>query len=163
MSEFNALLGQHGLPHLETAARHRNQIADLYRARLSRLPGIRLQEVRDGNRSSYKDFAIIVDADAFGLTRDELETTLMAENIETRKYYDPPVHRQAAYQSFAPPANLLPHTELLASSIINLPIWSHMDAPIASGICLAIERAHRFGEAIKAMHEEHTNLLSLRC
>jgi dTDP-4-amino-4,6-dideoxygalactose transaminase len=163
LSEFNALLGRHGLPHLETAARHRNRIADLYRERLRLLPGIGLQEVRDGNRSCYKDFAIIVDPDAFGLTRDELETALIAENIETRKYYNPPVHRQAAYRSFAPPANHLPHSELLASRIINLPIWSHMDASIASGICLAIERAHRYAEAIKQWHEAKAHSLSLNC
>ena len=92
------------------------------------------------------------------MIRDELEITLMAENIETRKYYDPPVHCQAAYRSFAPTATLLPHTELLASSIITLPIWSHMDPPIASGIRLAIERAHRFADAIKTVHEEEDTL-----
>jgi dTDP-4-amino-4,6-dideoxygalactose transaminase len=150
MPEFNALLGQHGLPHLESAARHRNNIADFYRARLSRLPGIRFQEVRDGNRSSYKDFSITIDAEAFGLTRDELGATLTAENIETRKYYDPPVHRQAAYKRFAPPELSLPNTELLAFSILNLPIWSAMDISVASDICLALERSHQFAEAIKA-------------
>ena len=156
MPEFNALLGQHGLRRLESAVRHRNSIADLYRAQLSFLPGIGFQKVRDGNRSCYKDFSITIDADAFGLTRDELNAALTAENIETRKYYDPPVHRQIAYRRFAPPDLLLPNTELLASRILNLPIWSDMDPSVASGVCVAIERAHEFADAVRAEIKQET-------
>jgi len=150
LPEFNALLGQHGLRQLESSARHRNYIADLYRAKLSDLPGIQFQEVREGNRSSYKDFSVVIDAGIFGLTRNELQTALAAENIETRKYYDPPVHLQPAYQRFAPPDHELPHTELLASRILNLPIWSDMDPLIVSGVCSAIEKAHEFADAVRA-------------
>lgn len=149
LPEFNALLGQHGLRHLESSVRHRNYLADLYRDRLGNLRGIRFQEVRDGNRSSYKDFSIVIDADIFGLTRDELQTVLTAENIETRKYYDPPVHRQRAYQRFAPLDYPLMQTELLASSILCLPIWSDMDPSVVLGVCSAIEQAQEFADSIK--------------
>ena len=154
MPEFNALLGRHGLRHLESSALHRNYIADFYRARLGNLPGIGFQKVRDGNRSSYKDFSVMIDAEAFGLTRDELDAALTAENIETRKYYDPPVHRQRAYQRFAPPELQLPNTDLLASSVLSLPIWSHMDVSVASGVCLAIEKAHEFADAVREQVNE---------
>ena len=150
LPEFNALLGQHGLRHLESSARHRNYIAGFYRARLSNLPGIQFQEVRDGNRSSYKDFSVVIDADLFGLTRNELKAALTAENIETRKYYDPPVHRQRAYQRFALPHHRLLNTELLASGVLCLPIWSDMDPSVVSGVCLAIEKAHEFADAVRA-------------
>ena len=154
MPELNALLGQHGLKHLESAARHRNKIASLYRKQLSRLPGVAFQEVRDGDRSSYNYFAIVIDPDAFGLTRDDLATALAAENIETRKYYDPPVHRPTAYRCYEPPDSMLRNTEFLAATILILPMWSHLEASIASGISLAIERAHRFAEPIKAKLKE---------
>jgi dTDP-4-amino-4,6-dideoxygalactose transaminase len=150
LPEISALLGQHSLRHLNTAVLRRNEIAALYRQRLKQLPGIRFQLVRDGNRSSYKDFSITVDAAAFGLTRDELAAVLAAENIDTRKYYDPPVHRHNAYQAYAPADGLLPNTDFLAGTILNLPIWSHMSARIASDICLAIERAHAFSDAVRA-------------
>lgn len=150
LPEISALLGQHSLRHLNTAVTRRNEIATLYRQRLEQLPGIRFQLVRDGNRSSYKDFSITVDAAAFGLTRDELAAVLAAENIDTRKYYDPPVHRHHAYQAYAPADGLLPNTDFLAGAILNLPIWSHMNASIASNICLAIERAHAFSDAVRA-------------
>ena len=150
MPEFNALLGQHGLPRLESSAQSRNETAEIYRARLDRLPGIELQEVRCGNRSSYKYLSINIDAEEFGLTRDELDAALQAENIETRKYYDPPVHRQAAYKRFAPPDHSLPNTDLLASSTLNLPMWSGMAMTVVSDICLAIERSHQFADSIRA-------------
>lgn len=156
MPEFNALLGKHGLRYLEAAVLHRNKIAEFYRAELSRLPGITFQEVRAVDRSSYKDFSIKIDAAAFGLTRDELGDALAAENIETRKYYDPPVHRQIAYQSFAPTEQTLLNTEMLSSCILNLPIWSHMETEVASGVCLAIEKAHEFADAIKMALESET-------
>ncbi len=149
LSEFNALLGQHSLRRLESAARHRNLIAELYRERLSKLPGIGFQTVRRGNRSSYKDFSITIDGGAFGLTRAELVAVLAAENIQTRKYYDPPVHKQQAYCDYALGASLA-NTELLSSRILSLPIWSHMEADLASGICLGIERAHEFTQQIRA-------------
>ncbi|HEV7375285.1 MAG TPA: DegT/DnrJ/EryC1/StrS family aminotransferase [Pyrinomonadaceae bacterium] len=150
LPEINALLGQFGLLNLESSARHRNHVAELYQKRLGRLPGLSFQEVRPGNRSSYKDFSIIVDADAFGLARDELAIALEAENIETRKYYDPPVHRQTAYRQYAPSADRLSRTDVLSSRILNLPIWSSMEDSIVTSICSAIERAHEFAADIRA-------------
>jgi dTDP-4-amino-4,6-dideoxygalactose transaminase len=144
MPEFNALLCLHSLEMLELAVRHRNQLAALYMERLGTLPGIGFQQIRSGNRSSYKDFSITVDAEAYSLSRDQPATALAAENIDTRKYYDPPVHRQTAYRQFAPPAAKLPQTNLLAARSLSLPIWLHMEEAIVLGICQAIERLHAF-------------------
>jgi dTDP-4-amino-4,6-dideoxygalactose transaminase len=149
MPEFNALLGQYSLRNLEAAVRHRNELADLYRLRLRQVPGVGFQEVRRGNRSSYKDFSVTIDPDVFSLTRDELALALGAENIDTRKYYEPPVHRQSAYREYALPNLALPNTELLASRVLCLPIWSDMDVSVASRICSAVERSRESAEGIR--------------
>jgi dTDP-4-amino-4,6-dideoxygalactose transaminase len=149
LAEINALLGQHSLRGLESSAQRRNHLAALYRERLGNLPGIGFQQVDHGNRCSYKDFSITIDPTAFGLTRDELSVALEGENIETRKYYDPPVHRQTAYRSFTSPASTLRNTELLSSTILNLPIWSHMEYEVVRGVCLAIERVYESAESIR--------------
>lgn len=154
MQELSALLGQHSLRQLESAVTCRNEIAAHYRQRLGELPGIGFQLVRDGNRSSYKDFSLTIDAEAFGLTRDELGVVLAAENIDTRKYFDPPVHRQKAYQAYAPAHGSLPNTEFLSSSILDLPIWSDMAVSTASDVCLAIERAYEYREAVREKLEQ---------
>lgn len=150
MPEFNALLGCHNLSGLEAAALHRNILAQLYREGLSNLPGIGFQEVREGNRNSYQDFPITVEAVSFGLTRDELALVLSAENIETRKYYDPPVHLQTAYRKFAPPDGTLANTELLSARSLSLPIWSHLERSVILGICSAIQMANEFAGDLKA-------------
>lgn len=148
MPEFNALLCLRSLEMLEQAARRRNQVAALYQERLGALPGLDFQQIHPGNRCSYKDFSLTVDPDAFGLSRDQLAVALAAENIDTRKYYDPPVHHQTAYRQFAPPPEKLPHTNLLAARSLSLPIWSHMEDAMVLGICQAIERLHAFAGSL---------------
>ncbi len=149
MAEYNAILGRHSLDQLETAAANRNEYADYYRQRLTQLPGIDTQHVDAANRCSYKDFSITVAAEAFGLHRDQLARALAAEQIDTRAYYDPPVHRHAAYAAFAPPADALPHTNWLAAHSLSLPIHSAMDRTTLELVCAAIERIHHAAPAIR--------------
>ena len=157
MPEFNALMGLCSLRNLEAAARRRNEVVAIYREELGELPGIGFQQVRSGNRNSYKDFSITVDPDAFGMGRDDLALALEAENIDTRKYYEPPVHRQTAYAAFATNGELLDNTELLASRSLSLPMWSHMDDETALSICRAIRRIHEFREEVtRALNQSNT-------
>ncbi len=149
MPEFSALLGRHNLRLLESSAVHRNHIAKIYAEQLGDLPGIKFQTVRAGNRSSYKDFSIVVDPKAFGLTRNDLALCLEAENIETRKYYDPTVHLQTAYRTFAPPAVALPNSEMLAARSLSLPMWSNLEAETAIQVAGAIRLVHEFAVEIK--------------
>jgi len=149
MSEFHACLGRHSLAMLDKHAARRQEIVALFQKRLGKLPGIGFQKVLPGNRCSYKDFSLTVDADAFGLTRDELAKALAAENVDTRKYYDPPVHRQTAYRHFAPAEETLPTTNWLASASLSIPLWSHMDDETAGQICYAIERIQHAAGDVK--------------
>jgi len=159
LPEFNALLGQHSLLNLESAARRRNEVALLYRESLRHLPGVSFQQVRTHHRSSYTMFSIAVDAGAFGLARDELADALADENIETRRYYDPPIHRQTAYRQFASTKANLQHTDRMAASVLCLPIWSSMEDSVVSDVCLAIERAHEL--ALRRRSEQASSDLAL--
>jgi dTDP-4-amino-4,6-dideoxygalactose transaminase len=157
LPEFNALMGLHSLRKLEAAASRRNEIASLYQQALAVVPGVGFQQVGKGNRNSYKDFSITVDAEAFGLSRDELAIALEAENVDTRKYYDPPVHRQTAYAQFASPGEVLDNTDLLAARSLSLPMWSEMSDEIALDICRAIGRIHEFaGDVGSALSQSPT-------
>jgi len=140
LSEFHALLGLRSLDRLEGAARRRDEIAGIYRRLLGRLPGIGFHEVRAGNRSSYKDFSLMVDAGTFGMSRDELARALAAQNVDSRAYYNPPVHRHSAYKHFAAGASL-PNTDLLANTSLSIPIWSDMNDVSARAVCRSVELA----------------------
>jgi len=117
--------------------------------RLGRLPGLSFQQVPPDNRSSYNYFAIVVDDQVFGLNRDELALALAAEQIETRKYYDPPVHRQTAYQQYSTTATNLVNTDWLAARVLCLPIWSDMTTEVVADICLAVARICAAAEEIR--------------
>lgn len=151
MPEFNAILGLKSLEILEENAERRNQLVRRFRERLERLPGITFQTIRPGNRCSYKDLSILVDENQFGLTRDQLARALEAENIDTRKYHDPPVHTHRAYRHLRERyEGHLPVTEVVAPRSLSLPIYSHMDTATVDGICYAIERIYAHADAVRA-------------
>jgi dTDP-4-amino-4,6-dideoxygalactose transaminase len=152
MPEFNALMGLFSLKRLESAAQSRNETANYYQEMLGRLPGIEFQQVCSGDRSSYKDFSITVDAETFGLSRDQLALALGAENIDTRKYYEPPAHRQLAYKQFYN-GSQLPNTELLSARSLSLPMWSQMEQDVATGICEAMQRIYQNRQDLRAHFE----------
>jgi len=151
LPEFNAILGLRGLEMLEENALRRNRVAAAFRERLGHLPGLTFQRVHPEDRSSYKDFSLLVDEAAFGLTRDELALALRAENIDTRKYHDPPAHTHKAYRHlYERYRDHLPVTDHIAPRSLSLPIWSHMDETTVNGICAAIERIHAYADEVKA-------------
>jgi dTDP-4-amino-4,6-dideoxygalactose transaminase len=149
MPEFNALIGLRSLEMLEEAAQKRNEYAAYFQEMLGRLPGIKYQQIDNRDRSSYKDFSITVDASLFGLDRDSLAVALAAENIDTRKYYEPPVHRQTAYRHLYD-GRPLPNTDWLAENSLSFPIWSDMDRDVIEGIVQAMERIYQYNQPVKA-------------
>ena len=150
MPELNALMGLHSLGMLEKAVTGRNSSVDIYHEQLGQIPGVAFQEVRPGNRNSYKDFSITIDPEKFGLNRDEVAQALAAENIDTRKYYEPPVHRQTAYTHFAQPSNGLHNTALLSERSLSLPVWSNMDEETVFRICQAVRQVYESAEQVRA-------------
>ena len=151
MPEFNAILGIKSLEMLEGSAERRNRVVERFRERLEQLPGITFQTIRPGNRCSYKDLSVLVDEDKFGLTRDQLAQALEAENIDTRKYHDPPVHTHQTYRHLRERYDgHLPVTNWAAPRSLSLPVYSHMDEATVDGICTAIERIHAHADEVSA-------------
>ncbi|MGH8874029.1 MAG: DegT/DnrJ/EryC1/StrS family aminotransferase [Acidimicrobiia bacterium] len=152
LSELHAALALAGLDHLEARVAHRNRVAGLYRDLLSDLPGIGFQAVPAGERSSYKDFSILIDAETFGCCREAAAAALQAEGVEVRRYYSPPVHMQAAYSHISTPP--LPVTERLAEQVISLPIWSHMPLEVVERTAGALARIHRHAAEVDEIWSE---------
>src|SRR5919106_1784553 len=61
MSEVHAAIALHSLDGLEERVARRNALADRYREALAQIPGLSFPLVPDGDRSTYKDFTMIVD------------------------------------------------------------------------------------------------------
>ena len=143
MPELSALLGLATFKHVDEYGRRRNEIASLYRELLAVLPGLSFQRISDGSFSNYNYFAIVVDPSEFGLDRDELASVLAKNNVMTRKYFVPPVHRLTVYRQYLDEcAPRLRITDHVSQNILCLPIWSHMRDETVRGICAVIRRAH---------------------
>lgn len=138
MSEVHALVGLQSIAALEDNVNERRRLAGVYRARLERLRGLHMQEIAPNDECSFKDFSLRVVASEFGATRDHLRRALDAAQIETRTYFDPPVHRQAAYRSAHGDCEL-PVTDAVASEILNLPLYVGLSEPDIERVVRVVE------------------------
>jgi dTDP-4-amino-4,6-dideoxygalactose transaminase len=121
MSEFHAAMALESLELLDESLERRRFLASMYRGYLDDVPGIEFQAFSSRDTSTFKDLTIRVDADRFGLDRDGLALALLAEGVDTRKYFDPPVHRQRAYAHLDD--SCLPVTDAVSSSVLSLPVF----------------------------------------
>jgi dTDP-4-amino-4,6-dideoxygalactose transaminase len=135
MSEMHAAIALESLRAFDADLERRRSIARRYRDALGATPGLRLQQIAAGDDSTYKDFTIAVDAEAFGVSRDGLRAALRAEGVDTRCYFDPPVHRQHAYRAFFAD---LPTTDRVAAQVLSLPIYPSLDDSTVDAIAQTI-------------------------
>jgi dTDP-4-amino-4,6-dideoxygalactose transaminase len=145
MSELHAALALRSLDGLDARIDRRNRLAEAYRAALGGVPGLSYPQVRAGDRSTFKDFTVLVDGSRFGMDVVTLSRALEAEGIETRRYYAPPVHLHRAYDHLPAPGPL-PVTEGAAARALTLPMWTEM----------AVDHVWRAAEAVRRIHEHAT-------
>ncbi|HIJ10531.1 TPA: DegT/DnrJ/EryC1/StrS family aminotransferase [Candidatus Woesearchaeota archaeon] len=135
MSELHALVGLDSLAHVNDSFEKKQAIVAHYRNALKNIRGITLQKVHAGNTSAYLFFSILVGSN-FPLTRDQLFEELAANDIQTRKYFFPPVHKHSSYQEFNHPE--LPVTERVSSQILCLPSHTNMSSEDVEKVCEVI-------------------------
>ncbi|NUQ37993.1 MAG: DegT/DnrJ/EryC1/StrS family aminotransferase [Caldilineales bacterium] len=147
MQEFNALIGLENLKNIDRYVTQRRALVDQMRAEIAHLPGLHFQTQRPHVYSNYQNLSLLVDAGAFGLSRDALFVALRADNVHTRRYFHPPVHRHDAYAG-SEHAHL-PVTDRVADTVLCLPIYSQMQAQEAHALCLTLRRLHAFAPAVR--------------
>ncbi len=121
MSELHAAVALESLQELDEHLETRQSLADRYCRALAAIPGIRVQRIEADDHTTWKDFTIAVDTDAFGVSRDALVTALRADGVDTRNYFDPPVHRQQSHAAAV--ERPLPTTDRVASEVVSLPLY----------------------------------------
>jgi dTDP-4-amino-4,6-dideoxygalactose transaminase len=141
MSELHAAVALATWDGLEDRVVRRNTLAARYREALEQIPGIGFAAVSQGDRSTFKDFTITVDAVVFGVDAEGLAGALEAVGIQTRRYYDPPVHAMRAYRSLGVRGGL-PVTEAAARRVLTLPMWSEMHERVVDRVVDAVRRVH---------------------
>jgi len=151
MSEVNAAIGLAQLPDLDTFVANRNRYVQRFKKELAGLSGIKFQKLNPHGISTHKDFGFVVEKE-FGLSRDQLARALDAENIMTKFYFYPPMHKLDAYKDIAKWRDLS-MTEHVSGNIICLPIYNFMEDSQIDMICDAVKNIYEHREQVRKLDD----------
>lgn len=123
MDEMRSAYGLLNLGQVDAAIETRHKVAVRYRDALRDVKGISFFDDMPGVRHNYSYFPIFVDAEEYGMTRDELYSKMKAANVLGRRYFYPLISEFSTYRGLesAKPENL-PNAHRMASSVICLPM-----------------------------------------
>lgn len=127
MDEVRSAYGLLNLKQVDAAIEARHKVADQYREALRNVPGIRFMEDIPGVRHNYSYFPIFIDAEKYGMTRDELYFKMKENNVLGRRYFYPLISEFSTYRGLES-ARLenLPMATRLADSVICLPMYQDL-------------------------------------
>ncbi len=123
MDEIRAAYGLLNLKQVDAAIESRHQTAIRYREALRNVEGITFFDDMPSVKHNYSYFPIFVDAEKYGMTRDELYFNMREKNVLGRRYFYPLISEFSTYRGLdsANPINL-PNAHKMANSVICLPM-----------------------------------------
>lgn len=123
MDEMRSAYGLLNLKQVDQAIANRQKVANIYREALRPVPGITFFDDMPGVRHNYSYFPIFIDAEQFGMTRDELYYKMKAENILARRYFYPLISDFTTYKGLPSAGHdNLPKAFAIAESVLCLPM-----------------------------------------
>ena len=124
MDEIRSAYGLLNLKQVDQAIEARGKVANYYREALRPIKGIKVFEDMPDVRHNYSYFPILVDAEEYGTTRDELYFKMKEQNVLGRRYFYPLISTFDTYKGLesSAPANL-PVATRLADQVICLPMY----------------------------------------
>lgn len=129
VDEVRAAYGILNLRQVDAAIEARHQVAIKYREALRPVEGISFMDDMPGVKHNYSYFPLFVDAEKYGMTRDELYEKMKAHNVLGRRYFYPLISTFTTYKGYesANPKNL-PKAHKMADSVICLPMHHELSA-----------------------------------
>ncbi len=123
MDEIRSAYGLLNLKLVDAAIEARHQVAIRYREALRGIKGLTFFDDMPGVRHNYSYFPIFIDAEEYGMTRDELYFKLRDQDIWGRRYFYPLISTFSTYRGL-PSASKenLPLAHKMADSVICLPM-----------------------------------------
>ena len=134
MNEFQAAMGLVNLRHVDGQIQNRKACAQRYHKRLEQVNGLRLIGDMDGVTHNYSYFPVLIEAQRFGMSRDELHARLEKREIYTRKYFYPLITQYECYREACLNVEL-PVAALIASQILTLPMYGSLSQEEVDQIC----------------------------
>ena len=123
VDEVRAAYGILNLKQVDHAIEARHQVAIRYREALRHVDGITFMDDMTGVRHNYSYFPIFIDAEKYGMTRDELYFKMKEQEVLGRRYFYPLISEFSTYRGLpsAAPENL-PNAHKMADTVICLPM-----------------------------------------
>lgn len=123
MDEMRSAYGLLNLKQVDAAIEARHQVAIKYREALRPVEGITFFDDMPGVKHNYSYFPIFIDAEKYGMTRDDLYFKMKSANVLGRRYFYPLISEFSTYRGLesAAPENL-PNAHKMADSVICLPM-----------------------------------------
>jgi dTDP-4-amino-4,6-dideoxygalactose transaminase len=150
MSEASAAMGLTGLESLDEFISINERNYRQYQTELRDIAGVQLVTYQEAEKYNYHYVVLEIDVSDAGVSRDELQQILWAENVLARRYFYPGCHRMEPYCSHHPHAGLLlPETERLVRLVLSLPNGTAIDQDEISKICQIIRLAVAHGPRIR--------------
>ena len=123
MDEMRSAYGLLNLKQVDAAIEARHQVAIKYREALCDVEGITFFDDMPGVKHNYSYFPIFIDAEKYGMTRDELYFKLKSRNVLGRRYFYPLISEFSTYRGLESAApEKLPNAHKMADSVICLPM-----------------------------------------
>lgn len=123
MDEVRAVYGLLNLKQVDAAIEARRQVAIRYREALRGVDGITFFDDMPGVRHNYSYFPIFVDAEKYGMTRDELYFRMKERGVLGRRYFYPLISEFSTYRGLeSATRENLPVAHEMADRVICLPM-----------------------------------------
>ncbi len=123
MDEVRAAYGLLNLKQVDAAIEARRRVAVRYREALRDVPGITFFDDMPGVRHNYSYFPVFVDAEQYGMTRDELYFKMREHNVWGRRYFYPLISTFSTYRGLeSATKENLPVATRIAEQVICLPM-----------------------------------------
>lgn len=123
MDEVRSAYGLLNLKQVDAAIAARQKVAVAYRKALRNVDGISFWDDMPGVRHNYSYFPIFIDAEKYGMTRDELYMKMKDQGVWSRRYFYPLISEFSTYRGLesSRPENL-PNAHRMADTVICLPM-----------------------------------------
>lgn len=123
MDEIRSAYGLLNLRQVDAAIEARHQVAIKYREALRDVEGITFFDDMPGVKHNYSYFPIFVDAEKYGMTRDELYFKMKEHDVLGRRYFYPLISTFSTYRGLdSAKPELLPNAHKMANTVICLPM-----------------------------------------
>lgn len=139
MNEVQAAIGLINLDLLNEEREKRKKIEETYIEKLAKVKGIKIFKNQITSQPSYQYFAIQIDSNEYGITRDQLYEKLKSYNVFSRKYFYPLCSNFPCYSDNSScKKEKLPIANKTVNEVLSLPFYGKLKISEVKKICQII-------------------------